>query len=89
MGRRPVLAVTLCADDYGIAPGVGAAIRDLAERGRLLATGCMVGGPHWADEAPPWPATSMANTPHASSFENTCALMPWPTSLPITGTGSC
>lgn len=52
MGLRPLLTVTLCADDYGIAPGVGVAMRDLAQRGRLSAIGCMVGGPHWADEAP-------------------------------------
>ena len=43
--------VVLCADDYGIAPGVGAAIRDLIERGRLTATSCMVAGPHWPGEA--------------------------------------
>lgn len=52
MARRPILAITLCADDYGIAPGVGAAVRDLAGRGRLSATSCMVGSPYWADEAP-------------------------------------
>lgn len=43
--------VTLCADDYGLAPGVGAAIRDLIARGRLQATGCMTGSPHWPAEA--------------------------------------
>jgi predicted glycoside hydrolase/deacetylase ChbG (UPF0249 family) len=32
----------LCADDYGIAPGVNAAIRDLIGRGRLNATSVMV-----------------------------------------------
>jgi len=34
--------IWLCADDYGIAPGVGAAIRDLVTRGRLNATSVMV-----------------------------------------------
>jgi predicted glycoside hydrolase/deacetylase ChbG (UPF0249 family) len=34
--------VWLCADDYGISPGVNRAIRDLIERGRLNATSVMV-----------------------------------------------
>src|SRR5947209_17647472 len=36
--------VWLCADDYGISPGVNRAIRDLIERGRLNATSIMVVG---------------------------------------------
>ena len=40
-GRR----IWLCADDYGIAPGVSAAIRDLVARGRLNATSAMVVAP--------------------------------------------
>jgi predicted glycoside hydrolase/deacetylase ChbG (UPF0249 family) len=35
----------LCADDYGIAPGVNTAIRDLIMRGRLNATSVMVVAP--------------------------------------------
>jgi predicted glycoside hydrolase/deacetylase ChbG (UPF0249 family) len=35
----------LCADDYGIAPGVNAAIRELIARGRLNATSVMVVAP--------------------------------------------
>ncbi|HSV29265.1 MAG TPA: ChbG/HpnK family deacetylase, partial [Candidatus Omnitrophota bacterium] len=42
--------VTLCADDYGLAPGIGRAIRDLIAAGRLQATGCMTGSPHWPAE---------------------------------------
>src|SRR6201996_2572255 len=34
--------VWLCADDYGISPGVNRAIRDLIERGRLNATSVMM-----------------------------------------------
>jgi hypothetical protein len=34
--------IWLCADDYGISPGVNRAIRDLVERGRLNATSVMV-----------------------------------------------
>jgi predicted glycoside hydrolase/deacetylase ChbG (UPF0249 family) len=40
-------AITLCADDYGLAPGVSRAIRDLIAAGRLQATGCMTGSPFW------------------------------------------
>jgi predicted glycoside hydrolase/deacetylase ChbG (UPF0249 family) len=34
--------IWLCADDYGISPGVNRAIRDLIDRGRLNATSVMV-----------------------------------------------
>jgi len=43
--------VILCADDYGLAPGVGAAIRDLVARERLSATSCMVVAEAWPKEA--------------------------------------
>jgi chitin disaccharide deacetylase len=39
---RPIRRIILCADDYGLAPGVDAAIRDLFVRGRLSATSVMV-----------------------------------------------
>ena len=41
MNRR----IWLCADDYGISPGVNRAIRDLIENSRLNATSVMVVGP--------------------------------------------
>jgi predicted glycoside hydrolase/deacetylase ChbG (UPF0249 family) len=41
MSRR----IWLCADDYGISPGVNSAIRDLVEKGRLNATSVMMVGP--------------------------------------------
>lgn len=41
MSRR----IWLCADDYGMSPGVNRAIRDLIEMGRLNATSVMVVGP--------------------------------------------
>ena len=41
MNRR----IWLCADDYGLSPGVNRAIRDLIARGRLNATSVMVVGP--------------------------------------------
>ncbi|WP_431201190.1 ChbG/HpnK family deacetylase [Bradyrhizobium betae] len=37
--------IWLCADDYGISPGVNRAVRDLIERGRLNATSVMMVGP--------------------------------------------
>jgi predicted glycoside hydrolase/deacetylase ChbG (UPF0249 family) len=41
----------LCADDYGLAPGVGRGIRQLLAAGRLSATSCMTVSPHWPAEA--------------------------------------
>jgi predicted glycoside hydrolase/deacetylase ChbG (UPF0249 family) len=41
----PARRIWLCADDYGLSPGVNRAIRDLIERGRLNATSVMVVGP--------------------------------------------
>jgi predicted glycoside hydrolase/deacetylase ChbG (UPF0249 family) len=41
----PSRRIWLCADDYGLSPGVNRAIRDLIERGRLNATSAMVVGP--------------------------------------------
>ena len=44
-GDAPPRQFWLCADDYGLSPGVNRAIRDLIERGRLNATSAMVVGP--------------------------------------------
>ncbi|MEQ8393930.1 ChbG/HpnK family deacetylase [Thalassobaculum sp.] len=46
--QKPVI---LCADDYGIAPGVSRGIRALAAAGRLSATSCMALFPEWPAEA--------------------------------------
>jgi len=43
--------VWVCADDYGIAPGVNAAICDLIGRGRINATSVMVAAPSFEREA--------------------------------------
>jgi predicted glycoside hydrolase/deacetylase ChbG (UPF0249 family) len=44
--------IWLCADDYGISPGVNAGIRELILRGRINATSIMVAAPHFnGDEA--------------------------------------
>ncbi len=42
--------IWLCADDYGIAPGVNRAVRELIARGRLNATSVMVAAPHLGDD---------------------------------------
>ncbi|HVX91605.1 MAG TPA: ChbG/HpnK family deacetylase [Xanthobacteraceae bacterium] len=47
---EPARRIWLCADDYGISPAVSAAIRDLAERGRLNATSVMVVAPSFSAE---------------------------------------
>ena len=44
-------AIRLIADDYGLAPGVGEAIIDLIERGRLSGTSCMTGFADWPVQA--------------------------------------
>jgi hypothetical protein len=44
-GEAPRRQLWLCADDYGLSPGVNRAIRDLIERSRLNATSAMVVGP--------------------------------------------
>jgi predicted glycoside hydrolase/deacetylase ChbG (UPF0249 family) len=41
----PPRHIWLCADDYGLSPGVNRAIRDLIGRGRLNATSAMMVGP--------------------------------------------
>jgi predicted glycoside hydrolase/deacetylase ChbG (UPF0249 family) len=47
----PARRIWLCADDYGLAPGVNRAIRDLIGRGRLNATSVMVVAPSFTQEA--------------------------------------
>jgi len=45
------LNITVCADDYGLAPGLSHAIRDLILKRRLHATGCMTGSGYWPEQA--------------------------------------
>lgn len=45
-----LVGVIVCADDYGLAPGIGVAIRHLLAERRLTATGCMTVSPFWAAE---------------------------------------
>jgi predicted glycoside hydrolase/deacetylase ChbG (UPF0249 family) len=45
---QPLRRIWLCADDYGIAPGVNAAIRDLIMRRRINATSAMMAAPSFS-----------------------------------------
>jgi predicted glycoside hydrolase/deacetylase ChbG (UPF0249 family) len=40
-------ALCICADDFGLAPGIAEAVFRLAEQGVVQATSCMVGAPLW------------------------------------------
>lgn len=42
-----MIPVALCADDYGIAPGVDEGILELAAAGRITALSCMTASPRW------------------------------------------
>ena len=42
--------IWLCADDYGISPGVSAGIRDVIARERINATSVMTASPHFSGE---------------------------------------
>ncbi len=45
--------VVLCADDFGLSPGVSRGILELLEMGRLSATSCMVNYPEFRADAQP------------------------------------
>lgn len=49
--RRHTRPIIVCADDYGIAPGVSEAIAGLIAAGRLSATSCMTPLPDWKRHA--------------------------------------
>jgi chitin disaccharide deacetylase len=50
-GQEATKILHLCADDYGLSPGVNAAILDLLTLRRLSATSCMTVYPDWAESA--------------------------------------
>src|SRR4051812_16202677 len=58
--------IWLCADDYGISPGVNRAIRDLIERGRLNATSVMVVGSSLGREEVAALQTASASSPRSA-----------------------
>lgn len=47
----PAVPFALCADDYGLTPGIGEAVRRLVAAGRLTAVSCLVTQPIWPAEA--------------------------------------
>jgi predicted glycoside hydrolase/deacetylase ChbG (UPF0249 family) len=58
--------IWLCADDYGISPGVNRAIRQLIEHGRLNATSVMTVGPSIGREEVRALQTAAANSPRCA-----------------------
>ena len=52
--HEPATARTLglCADDFGLAPGISAGIARLAQAQRLTAISCITNSPHWEASAP-------------------------------------
>lgn len=62
----PPRRIWLCADDYGLSPGVNRGIRDLIERGRLNATSVMVVGPAIGRDEIDALQTAVANSPRCS-----------------------
>jgi chitin disaccharide deacetylase len=62
----PPRRIWLCADDYGLSPGVNRAIRDLIERGRLNATSVMVVGPSVGRDEASALRSVAANSPHCA-----------------------
>lgn len=44
------LPVSFCADDYGLTPSIGEAVRALLTAGRISATSAMTGAAHWPSE---------------------------------------
>ena len=48
----PVRTLGLCADDFGLAPGISAGIARLAQAQRLTAVSCITNSPHWEASAP-------------------------------------
>jgi predicted glycoside hydrolase/deacetylase ChbG (UPF0249 family) len=62
----PLRRIWLCADDYGLSPGVNRAIRDLIARGRLNATSAMVVGPAIGRDEVSALRTAVAGNPRCS-----------------------
>jgi predicted glycoside hydrolase/deacetylase ChbG (UPF0249 family) len=58
--------IWLCADDYGLSPGVNRAIRDLIARGRLNAASVMVVGPSIGRDEVGALATAAADSPRCA-----------------------
>jgi predicted glycoside hydrolase/deacetylase ChbG (UPF0249 family) len=56
----PPTVLAVCADDFGLSPGVCRGIARLADRRRLTAVSCLANAAHWRASAPmlrDWPGT--------------------------------
>jgi predicted glycoside hydrolase/deacetylase ChbG (UPF0249 family) len=53
--------IVLCIDDYALRPGVDAAVLELAARGLVSATSCLVGSPRWPAAAAALRAVDTSN----------------------------
>src|SRR4030081_245024 len=62
----PPRRIWLCADDYGLSPGVNRAICGLIERGRLNATSVMVAGPSIGRDEASALRTAVASSPRCA-----------------------
>jgi predicted glycoside hydrolase/deacetylase ChbG (UPF0249 family) len=62
----PPRRIWLCADDYGLSPGVNRAIRDLIGHGRLNATSVMVVGPAIGHDEVSALTAAAANSPRCA-----------------------
>jgi len=51
-GSRGVRTLAVCADDFGMSPGVSQVIARLARAGRVNATSCLTNAVHWRTSAP-------------------------------------
>jgi hypothetical protein len=49
---QPLRSLLVCADDFGLTPGIDAAIAELVRAGRVCAFTCLTNGPAWAADAP-------------------------------------
>jgi predicted glycoside hydrolase/deacetylase ChbG (UPF0249 family) len=63
---EPLRRIWLCADDYGISPGVNRGIRELIERRRINATSVMVTGPAVGRDDIDALKSAVATNPHCA-----------------------
>ncbi len=57
---KPARTLAVCADDFGLSPGISAGIVRLGEERRLNAVACVTNSPHWEASAP-----SLARLPNS------------------------
>ncbi|MET0868438.1 MAG: ChbG/HpnK family deacetylase [Pseudorhodoplanes sp.] len=74
--------IWLCADDYGLSPGVNAAIRDVLERGRINATSVMTVTPAFTRDEVSKLAAIKVRSPHIAIGLHVTLTAPF---TPLTG----